>query len=345
MIAAPRFYAQRLGAPFADQERALSERLPRPLRRLAASSGLARGLALGWLARRGIGVAVIRRERGSLPALLVCALPPKRRAIFVLELIRRPLPATAWRRALYRTWWRLVENPALRRGMAGGQVMTAWERDEYARHYRIERERLSCVPWALCDSGVRPVAEVPQKANAVFASGRTACDWPTLFAAATGSCWELVVVCSERDLARVQRLAAATRPAAQVHSELSWDENDRLLRRSAVCAIALEDRELSAGHVRLMAAVEAGVPVVASSVRSLEGYVLDGQTAVLVPVADPDRLRAAVDALLADSERRSALREAALRRARSWTYADYFARIRVLVLSSVDQLPGEDGSG
>ena len=132
MIGAPGFYAEHLGAGFATHDELLGARLARPAAALARRFDLFRGLALGLLARRGPGMALIRRERGTLPALAVCALPPARRRAFVLELVRRPPPASAWRRALVRLWGAAVEAPLMRRAAAGAQTMTAWEADEIA---------------------------------------------------------------------------------------------------------------------------------------------------------------------------------------------------------------------
>jgi hypothetical protein len=341
-IGAPDFYAERLGTGFVSHRELLSAVLPRPLHSLVARPGLLQGIALGWLARRAGPVAVIRRDRGSLPALLVCALPPARRRVFVLELIRRPLPLTAWRRLLYRIWWRAIENPALRRGMAGGQTMTEWEADEYARHYGLDRARLHHIGWALCEGGESAQVPIAERGDRVFASGRTACDWETLFAATATAPWALTVVCAEKDRQRVERLAGGR---SEIHVEIPWAEHDRLLRDRDVCVIAIEDRGLSAGHVRLMAAVEAGVPVVATDVASLDGYAVAGKTAVLVPAGDPAAMRAAIDALLADPARRRELRDAALERARGWTYADYFERIGTVVAGARDLDPGDPGTG
>jgi hypothetical protein len=329
VIAAPAFYAARLGPPFVSHETALDAHLPRPLRLAAARSGLVRGLALGWLARSGVGVALIRRERGSLPALLVCALPPARRSVFVLELIRRPLPRSWWRRALYRLWWRAVENPALGRGMVAAQVMTRWERDEYARHYRLDPRRIHHVPWALREGDGPDPEPISDSARTVFSSGRTACDWETLFQAAAGRAWDLSVICSQKDADRVRALA--TEVTAKVRVETPWPVHDAILRQAAVCAIAIEDRGLSAGHVRLMSAVEAGIAVVCSDVPSVEGYVEAGDTAVLVPPTDPVAFGRAVDLLLGDPPRRRQLRDAARSRADAWTYREYFDRIRGLI--------------
>lgn len=329
MIAAPAFYAGRLGGGVATHQGLIEARLPRPVAALARRSAIVRGLLLGALARRGDRVAVIRRQRGTLPALLVCALPPARPRLFVLELIRRPWPRTAWRRLAYRAWWLAIERPLLRRGLDRAQVMTDWERVEYARHYQLDPGRLELVPWAWREGGVGAPAPIDAGSRSVFSSGRSACDWETLFAAAAGREWALTAVCSAADADRVRALAAPL--GARVRVEIDWEAHDRELHSAAVCAIALVDRGLSAGQVRLMAAVEAGVPVVCSDVASLAGYVVAGETAELVPAGDPVALGDRVDALLADPERREALRDAALSRADEWTYADYFARLRELI--------------
>jgi glycosyltransferase involved in cell wall biosynthesis len=214
--------------------------------------------------------------------------------------------------------------------MAGGQVMTEWERDEYAAAYGLGPDRFTLVRWPLREGGDAPPAAIEPESRRVFSSGRTACDWPTLFAAAAAADWELTVVCSDADTAAVRGLAAG-RANVRVEVELPWAEHDRLLRASAVCVIAIADRGLSAGQVRLMSAVEAGVAVVATAARALDEYVVDGETAIVVPSADPAAMRSAVDALLADPARRQELRDRARERASAWTYAEYFARLREVV--------------
>ena len=333
MIGAPRFYAERLGPGFVDHAELIAARLPGPLAALAGRFVAARGLALGLLARRGERIAVIRRERGSLAALLVCGLPPARPRLFVLELLRRPTPGRATLRLAYAVWVALVERPALRRGMRAGQVMTEWERREYAAALGLAPERLALVPWAWREGGDREPAAVEPGSRAVLSSGRAACDWKTLFAAAAGRDWDLTAICSRADADRVRALAEAS--GATVEVEVEWDRHDRALRAAAVDVIALADRGPSAGQVRLMAAVEAGVPAVISAVRALDGYAVAGETAELVPPRDPRALGDRVDALLADPARRLRLRDAARARADAWTYREYFDRLRELIGAEV----------
>ena len=337
MIAAPRFYAERLGEPHVDLDRALEMVAPAAIARLAAGRPRLRAAVLAVQARRDrLGLVVIRGEPGTLTALAVCAVPPARRTIYVCELLRRPPSRSLARRLARSLWATLVEGPLLRRGAAGAQAMTAWERDELIRAYRLDPERVTLVPWPLREGGDTPPAAIEPRSRRVFSSGRTACDWKTLFAAASDADWDLTVVCADADAQHVHQLAATLRGSRiDVRVEVPWAEHDRLLRASAVCAIVIADRGLSAGQVRLMSAVEAGVPVVATAVRALSEHVVAGETAVVVAPGDREELRAAVDQRLEDPARRRALRDQARARAADSTYAQYFDQLREAIAKAL----------
>jgi glycosyltransferase involved in cell wall biosynthesis len=66
----------------------------------------------------------------------------------------------------------------------------------------------------------------------------------------------------------------------------------------------------------LMQAMACGLPVVTTPVGSIEEIVADGATGVLVPPQDGERLRAAIERVLADEPARRALGERAARAAR-----------------------------
>jgi glycosyltransferase involved in cell wall biosynthesis len=164
----------------------------------------------------------------------------------------------------------------------------------------------------------------------VLASGRAACDWETLFTAATPE-WQLTVVCGQADLARVEALDAAAGTGARILSEVSRDEHDEQMRATAVYAMPLTEDRLSSGQVRLQTATELGAPVVVSRIATLAEYLVDGETALPVEVGDPAGLRKTVESLLADPDRRDRVAAAALDRARSRTYPDYFRDVRAMV--------------
>jgi hypothetical protein len=325
-----RWYAEMLGHPFVALEDVLRPRLPESIVGAVTRVGALRGLALGLLAYRASAVGMTKNTPGMLVAAAIAAVRPERSRLVLLEFIRRPLPQRRWKRALYLARFRLVERPLVRRGVAAGQVLTQMEMDRYPALYGIPASRLRLVPWALrAERDELPEPRVGPEPG-VLSSGRTSCDWETLFAAAAGRPWPLTVVCAPHDLDRMNALNRDGR--ARVSCEVSGDEYRDLLRASGAYALVLMEEGSSAGHGRLRAAVDAGVPIVASRVRALEGYVEDGETALLVPPRDPEALRSAIEAVLADHELATRLREGAVAHAGRWTYGDYFDAVRGLLM-------------
>jgi hypothetical protein len=328
-VIASDWYAANVGAGWVAADDAAAQR---PVRRALWRTRLGRGLLIHRAARGGAGAALIRNERGALTALWLAALI-RRGPVVLLEMIPNRPPRSALKRALAAAWFRLVERPAVRRGMRAGQAMSAAETESLARMYEIPPDRFPHVPWALCRTGA---AEFPRAAerSGVFASGRAACDWATLFAAATPD-WRLTVVCGAADRGRVETLDAAAGTGARIASEVTRDEHDELMRSAAVYAMPLTEDRLSSGQVRLQTATELGAPVVVSRISTLADYLVDGETALQVEVGDPAGLRTTVESLLADPGRRDRVAAAALDRARSRTYPDYFRDVRAMVEGSL----------
>lgn len=303
-------------------------RLPAPMARGAGRVGALRGVLLFAASVRRDAVAMIRAERGWRSLLLLGALLGRRRKLVALHFLMHPRRRSGMGRLVDRAW-DPVDRWAVRRALQVGQCLTAGERDAALRRYGIEGERLVHVPFAWRRSGAGELAPLPA-GGPVVATGRAECDWESLFAAAAGASWPLTVVCSAADRPAVDRLNAHAR--ATVLSEAPAETVQELLRGASACAIALEQRPLSQGQIRLMEAVEAGAPVVASRVAGLDGYGSDGETALLVAPRDPDALRRALDRVLDDRELAERLRQAAWRRAGRWPAGKYLEAIEELIL-------------
>jgi glycosyltransferase involved in cell wall biosynthesis len=312
----------------------LADRSPR-IRRLATSGsrigGLVRGLLL-FRAARGCDAIVVRDNGPGVATLLFCeAWLRRRRRIVLIEFLRGRWPRPGWRQPLYRLWVGLVRAPALRRAVAVGHVLSRAEADVYAREYGVARDRLEFVPWpwrqfrdAIAPRGVDP-GGAPRL---VLSSGRAYCDWATLLDAARGRGWRLIVVCSESDAALVRELAD---DRVEVRVEIPRAEHAELLAAASVYAIVLEDTKISAGQVRLMHATQNGIPVVATRTTTLADYVVDGETALLVPPGDPAALRAAIERLLDDPGLAESLRTRAWERSGQWVRDDYLDRLSELI--------------
>ncbi|HEY1521449.1 MAG TPA: glycosyltransferase [Solirubrobacteraceae bacterium] len=305
-------------------------RWPERLRPLVWRYGAVRAITLVVAGRKHDAVAAIRRDRGWRCLVLLSALLSSRPKLVVLHFIDNDLRRPGVHR-LIDACWQPIERWALRRTMARAQVLTVWEGRRYAEEYGVEQERFRFVPfaWRHPPGGAAPqFAEAAARAG-VVAAGRVSCDWPTLFAAAQGQDWPLTVVCSAAHRVLVESLNRDGR--ATVLTDIPQSAVQALLRRAAISVIATYDAGMSQGHVRLCESVDAGAPIVATRTRSLEGYVEEDRTAVLVAPGAPEALRDAIEGLLADPAHRDRLAQAAWSRAERWTWDDYLAGLSALM--------------
>ncbi|MDQ6804751.1 MAG: glycosyltransferase [Actinomycetota bacterium] len=272
-------------------------------------------------------VAIIRTDRGWRSLLLLRAILGRRRKLVVFHFIDHPDRAAGMGRFVDRAW-RPVDRWATRRAVLVAHVLSEWEVDRNAAAFAVERSRFRFIPfaWRMSAGGAGPDVRAPR--DLVVASGRAFCDWPTLFEAARPAGWRLLVMCGGHDRALVDDLNADG--WAEVVSDVTPERARELLRGAAVSVLPMYDAGVSQGHVRLCDAIDAGAVVVASRTRSLEGYVEDGDTAVLVTPGDPDAMRSAIDRLLGDPAERERLARAAFEHAGAWTWKDYLSAIEAL---------------
>lgn len=338
-IVAPDWYAEMIGAPLVAVRHAVEARWGSWLASVADRIGPLRGLLI-WLAvGRDQRVAMIKGTAGVVTFATLDRLTRRPRRLVLVEMIDRPLPRGSLARLAYRCWSRLIERPGLRSAAWRVHLLSETERDAYARRYRFDPTRLVYVPWGLSRAeGGHPVQVDPGN-QTVFSSGRTHCDWETLFAAARERGWKLAVACGASDLERVRVLNHDR--FAEVHCELSRQDHHRLLESSAVFCICLRPVEVSVGHVRLSSAIESGIPVVATDVPALSDYLVNGATGLSVPPNDARALGDAVDRLLADDGLRLSVRDAALDRAAIWTYPHYFEAIARMLGGDRAEVPAE----
>jgi hypothetical protein len=298
--------------------------LPEPLARRVLASGFLRGLALALLSGRYGAVAMIRYDRGWRTLLLARAIFGRRRKLVVLQFFDHA-PSGASDRL-----WRRVDRWALRRSLACAQVLSDAELASYPGVFGIPAGRFRLVRFAARTTPRDARPPIPRDNGPVVAAGRAHCDWPTLFAAAAGRGWDLQVVCSAADRARVETLNAEHHASAQISVELTPPQAHALLSHAAISVICVTDGLVGRGHIRLAEATDMGAAVVASDVASLRGYVQDAFTAMLVPVGDSGALRETIERLLRDPGLRASLVANAFAAAAEWTGPDYVAALQAL---------------
>ena len=335
-ILADTHYAPRLRDRCAVLDEMILARYGRLGQRMAGRIAMLRG----WMAVR-IGrnyeliVTCPSWPGGKWIVLFEALLGKKRRRVMLLEFGTRP--KSGWKGIIYPLWLKWLYAPAVRRAVRAAQVMTDWERSYTAELLNVPEERFRFIPWPLSDG--RQTLPSPKHAPArkVMSSGRAACDWETLFRAAQGANWSLTVVCGRPELQKVKELAGKS---AQVLCDIPAAEHQAMIEASDVYVLCLRNDPTSCGQVRLMNAISAGVPVVATRVRGLEGYATHGTTAMLVEPGDAQGLRGAVDRLLDHPSEGEALSERAFEAARQRTFTQYdeliAATVSELAASSSD---------
>lgn len=268
-------------------------------------------------------------------AVLINAIRPRPIPVILFEVIdygavsRKGLKGT-----LVRAFVRFLLAPAMRRCVRLLHVMTLAEREKFIQLYGLRGDIVKVIPWPLL-GWTKPsgTARDGQVATAyVFSSGRAACDWPTIFRAAQEQPWKLVVVCSRGDLPMVETLNKDV--GARVLSEISKAEHDQLLAQATVCVIGLREERKSSGQVRLGAAIELGVPTVASDVAGLKGYLQPDINALAYPPGDSLTLRNQINRLLSDSGLRSSLKESAIASCGGYKKSDYFQLLESAVVNA-----------
>jgi glycosyltransferase involved in cell wall biosynthesis len=326
------------GRELTDVTEKLESRVSPGMFKLAGKSSLIRALLMLWAGRKDALLMTCWDGSGRILTVL-CGLLGIRKLV-ILEFIdfnhqsRHPLISK-----VYLALIKYLLGPCARRCILNVQVFTAWEQQYVIDHYGLDKSRVRLFYWPLSlgEIKTRPLDEIPA-APMVFSSGRAACDWETLFEAFRLGDWPLTVVCTAKDLGRIQALNADHK--ATVLTEIPKADHDRLFESATVYALCLKEKQKSSGQIRLASSIEAGVPVVSSNVRGLDGYLVDGVTGIAVPPGDARALSEAISRLMHSPEKRKALVTAAHAFAQGNTREIYMGKIARMLVESKDEIRG-----
>jgi len=238
---------------------------------------------------RSVSVYVSLSERVGLPLALL-----RRRTPHVL--VAHHL-TSAKKRALHaRTGW-------LRRFQK--IVVVAEEQASYLRDEAgISADRVVFLPHHVDTDFWRPRTSIANAFPYVLSIGRERRDYATLLQAAemlaplpfeivASSLWSRQGGATDIDILP---------PNVTRRGGLSYEELRALYATAAAVVVSLEaGTPYAAGATALLEGMAMGKPVAVTDTPGLRGYVVDGETARIVPSADPAALAAAIRTILADS--------------------------------------------
>jgi hypothetical protein len=319
-------------------EALLQKKFPNWLNSLAKRVSIIHGSLFFLLAQKHSTIMTSTTVPGAKAFFFLEALfGASQKHIILLEFLesRKANTHSVLRRLIYYVWLHRILKPVLRRSLLTAHVLAQGDRLQYSKLFGIPEEHFVFIPWPKRERNDSYIEATIASDRWVVSSGREACDWDTLFKAAEGQNWRLRIVCSRRDLPRVRRLNK--NGIAEVLCEISREEHENKVKNASVYVLCLSEQERSSGHVRISDATKAAIPIVATAVKGIEGYIDDGKTGLLVPPGNAIRLRAAVNRLLADIPYGLTLARNAFDQAANHTREDYMEKIGLLVRGAVER--------
>ena len=199
-------------------------------------------------------------------------------------------------------------------------VFSEWEIGLYQANLGIAAERMHFLPYGdWSASPETPVSAAPQQegdGGYYFAGGYSNRDYPALIAAFRAIPARLVIVCSALN----KELDALDIPAnVTILRDLPSAEFDAHLRDAKACIIPLKHDTGASGQSVMLRLMRHRKTIVATDFGSVRGYVVDGESGLLVKDIERD-LPAAVARIERDPSAAAAMGEAAYER-----YCRYFS--------------------
>jgi glycosyltransferase involved in cell wall biosynthesis len=143
----------------------------------------------------------------------------------------------------------------------------------------------------------------PSDAGFVLALGQSNRDYATLLQAMNGSQIPVTIVAGDESALG----GGAPGENVTVKYNTGHHETAALIGSATLHVIPLHNAGFSSGQTVLLRAMDAGKACIVSDIAGVRDYVRDGETALLVPPANPDALREAILALWNAPERRHAI--------------------------------------
>lgn len=173
----------------------------------------------------------------------------------------------------------------------------------------VPRSCLRFVPYAIDTEFWKP-RDIPTE-PLVVAVGREHRDFTTLVEALSGDGPRVVIAeGSSYSPGATYRAPSVWPPNFNVHAR-DIVQLRELYSQAAVVVVPVMETYFPAGITTLLEAMAMGKPVVASDTSGLRGVVTDGESGLVVPTAQPARLRDAVNDLLRSPSERTRLGERA----------------------------------
>jgi glycosyltransferase involved in cell wall biosynthesis len=198
-------------------------------------------------------------------------------------------------------------------------VFSEWEIGLYHANLGIDAARMHFLPygdWSGADEPASSTASDPKTGDYYFAGGYSNRDYPALIAAFRNIPAQLLIVCSALNK---ELDAIDIPPNVTILRDLPGDQFDTYLRDAKACIIPLKHDTGASGQSVMLRLMRNRKAIIATDFGSIRGYVVDGESALLVKDVERD-LPAAIDRIERDPKAAAAMGDSAYER-----YGRYFS--------------------
>jgi glycosyltransferase involved in cell wall biosynthesis len=204
------------------------------------------------------------------------------------------------------------------------------EAELFAAIHRIPREKFLFSLWGFDLPEIKPSQFSQWPRRYVCLVGRNNRDIPTFMTAVTELDIDGIIITSRHHMP-----PGKLPPNIHVFCDLPMDETLDCIRNAAANALLLKDNERGAGHITAVAAMFAGVPQIVSDVDVIRDYLVDGFSAIAVPLGNAEAVRQAIGKIIADPGYAAELSENSRAYAQRWLTNERVSERIVLTLNKL----------
>lgn len=197
-------------------------------------------------------------------------------------------------------------------------VFSLMEKSLYENYFDIDPLKIDFLHWAVKTPKVHNPEPGLRTRSYVCAVGSQGRDYGTLIKAA-----KRLPDISFRLVAHPYNLIDLDIPAnVHVHTSVTNEMAMDIIANSRFLILPLSNAKLPCGHVTAVAAMHLGKMVIATDSTGLHDYLINGETAVLVPPKDPISLAGAIEDAWLDTDRIERIAKAGQAFATHWCHED-----------------------
>jgi len=204
-----------------------------------------------------------------------------------------------------KTWKQKIFYWAISRGADGVVAISLAEADAMKVKFPHLADRIIFLHEATDINFFKPLKETVEKRNVVLSVGNYARDFETVVEATENLGVELWLATKLIAVETAKHLPPNVKVKLYNHVEMA-----RAYEEASIVVVSLKTKDRyfdSVGTLALGEALSAGKATIVTHTKSMESYITNNENGILVPREDPQTMRAAIEDLFSDGEKRARL--------------------------------------